>query len=81
MSNIEEQVKDIADRLPIEFPEQVYIRKGNEYIACYDPVLSIGIKDGQLYIQGSPYLYTHTLDEFDRVYVTTDEPVELEATK
>lgn len=78
MSNIEEQVEDISARLPIEFPEQVYVRKSNKYIASYDPVFSIGIKDGELYIEGVRHLYTHKLDEFDRVYVTTDEPVELE---
>lgn len=77
MSNVEKQVEAIVDRLPIEFPEQVYVRKGNEYIASYDPVLSIEIADGKLYIQGQPYLYAHQLDEFDRVYVAIDEPVEL----
>lgn len=77
MSNVEKQVEAIVDRLPIEFPEQVYVRKGDEYIASYDPVLSIEIADGKLCIQGQPYLYTHHLDELDRVYVAIDEPVEL----
>lgn len=78
MESIEQQVEAIANRLPIEFPEQVYVRKGDEYIQSYDPVLSIEIIEDVLNIEGSPYTYTHSLDEFDRVYIAVDEPVVLE---
>ena len=74
---IQEQVAMIADELPIEYPRQVYVRKNQEYIQSYDPVSDIRITDTGVEIQGESYLYTHTFDEFNRIYITEDEPVNL----
>ena len=74
---IQEQVAMIADELPIKYPRQVYIRKNQEYIQSYDPVSDIRITDTGVEIQGESYLYTHTFDEFNRIYITKNEPVNL----
>ena len=74
---IKEQVAMIADELPIKYPRQVYVRKNQEYIQSYDPVSGIRITDTGVEIQVKPYLYTHTFDEFNRIYITEDEPVNL----
>ena len=75
--SIQEQVAIIVDELPIEYPRQVYVRQNQEYIQSYDPVSDIRITDTGIEIQGEPYLYTHTFDEFNRIYITENEPVNL----
>ncbi len=74
---IKEQVEIIADQLPIEYPRQVYVRKNQEYIQSYDPVSDIRLTDTGIEIQGEPYLYTHSFEEFNRVYIAEGEPVKL----
>ena len=78
---IQEQVAMIYDELPIEYPRQVYVRKNQEYIQSYDPVLDIRITDTGVEIQAEPYLYTHTFDEFNRIYIAEGEPVNLTETE
>lgn len=64
--------------LPVKYPKQVYLRKGDEYISSYDPVWSIKIKDNNLHIEGSGnIIFIENINDFDKIYVTQGEPVEL----
>lgn len=71
------QVDNIVSKLPVEFPRQVYLRKGSVYVESYDPVYDIEVLDDSVKVIG--YLhqeYEHSFDEFDRIYITdAEEPV------
>ena len=72
------KIEQLNERCPIEFPDQLYLRKGDEYIQSYDPVHSIKVDSGTLFIEGDyPTAYEHDIKEFDSIYVTQDEPVDL----
>lgn len=77
-AELELKVELLNDRCPIEYPDQLYLRKGDEYIGSYDPVYSISIDDGNILIKGDyPTPYEHSLEDFDSIYITQDEPVDL----
>ena len=72
------KIERLNERCPIEFPDQLYLRKGDEYIECYDPVYSIKVDSGTLFVEGSCHtVYEHDIKEFDSIYITQDEPVDL----
>lgn len=83
--DLQEAIEKIIEQLPITEPAQLYLRKGDEYIASYDPVTkievldhSINIKNGKVgLVTGKPHVYNHSYDEFDRIYIVPngDEPV------
>lgn len=77
-AELELKVELLNDRCPIEYPDQLYLRKGDEYIDSYDPVYSISIDDGNILIKGDyPTPHEHSLEAFDSIYITQDEPVDL----
>lgn len=75
---IRRKVELLNDRCPIEYPDQLYLRKGDEYISSYDPVYSIKVDNGTLFVEGYCHtVYEHDMKEFDSIYITQDEPVDL----
>lgn len=76
--NIKEQIELIANQLPILYPAQLYLRKGDQYVQSYDPVYEIFVKGNSVEILGYDK-FTHTLDDFDSIYIVPngDEPVVL----
>lgn len=78
LEEIRRKIELLNDRCPIEYPDQLYLRNGDEYIDSYDPVYSISIDDGNVLIEGDCHtLYEHSLEDFDSIYITQDEPVDL----
>lgn len=76
------QIAIIQKELPIHYPKQVYLRKGDEYIDSYDPVAEIIVNKHSIDIVGiNDYHYNHSFDEFDKIYIVPngDEPVQLTA--
>lgn len=79
MSDIQSDIEEIINQLPLEHPQQLYLRKGNEYVASYDPVYEITINEHSIDIKADPYTYNHSYDVFDRIYIVPngDEPLDL----
>lgn len=73
------QVAEVMDQLPIVHPRQLYLRKGDTYVESYDPVNEITINAHSIGIRGEKYVYNHSFDEFDKIYIVPngDEPVVL----
>lgn len=71
---LEEQIAELPT-LPIQYPDQLYIRQDREYIQSYDPVTSIAVRDNTLVINET---FTHALEDFNRIYVTQHEHVDLD---
>ena len=72
------KIERLNERCPIEFPDQLYLRKGDEYIQSYDPVFSMRVDGDTLFIEGYIHTaYEHDIKEFDSIYITQDEPVDL----
>lgn len=72
------KVRLLNERCPIESPDQLYLRKGDEYVQSYDPVYSIKVDGSALFIEGYCHAqYEHDLKDFDSIYITQDEPVDL----
>lgn len=75
------KIEQLNERCPIEFPDQLYLRKGDEYIESYDPVFSMKVNRDTLFIEGYNHIvYEHNTKEFDSIYITQDEPVDLHST-
>lgn len=78
---LKEQLDLIYSKLPITSPAQLYLRKDDDYVEGYDPVIDITVNDHSIDIQTDKYTYNHSFDAFNRIYIVPngDEPVKLAA--
>lgn len=72
------KIEQLNERCPIEFPDQLYLRKGEKYIQSYDPVYSIKVDSGTLFVEGCHHtVYEHDIQEFDGICIIRNESVDL----